>query len=73
MESGNPVSYNSYQTNVYYQPLYDNVTKNAGCANATDTLDCLRSVPFATINALFNTSTATTWQPIVDGDTIQVC
>ena len=70
MESGNPVSYNSYRTNQQYQPLYDRVVKQAGCEKATDNLDCLRHVPYDELNDIFNTSTATEWQPIVDGDFI---
>lgn len=67
MQSGNPVNYNSFQTTDIYQPAYDDVVEQTGCAKATDTLDCLRSVPFEQLNALFNGS-GTYWQPIVDGD-----
>ena len=35
-----------------------------------DNLDCLRHQPFSKLNAIFNTSTASAWQPIVDGDFI---
>ncbi|KAK4547273.1 hypothetical protein LTR36_000928 [Oleoguttula mirabilis] len=71
MESGNPVNYGSYRTDIEYQPLYDVIVANSSCQNATDTLDCLRHVPFATINAIFNTTTiADAWNPIVDGDII---
>lgn len=68
MESGNPVPYQSYWTNEEYQPIYDSLVKNASCSNATDTLDCLRQVPFATLNKLINTTYSSSWQPIVDGD-----
>lgn len=68
MESGNPVNYNSFHDMETFQPLYDNVTMQTGCANSTDTLDCLRSVDYEELNNLFNTSDAGTWQPIVDGD-----
>ena len=70
MESGNPVNYNSFRDMETYQPLYDNLTAQTGCANSTDSLACLRTVPYEDINALFNTSDASTWQPIVDGDFI---
>ena len=70
MESGNPVNYNSYRTDKFYQPLYDNVTKAAGCHGAIDSLDCLRHVPFSKLNKILNTTTASYWQPIVDGDFI---
>ncbi|KAK5164953.1 uncharacterized protein LTR77_009618 [Saxophila tyrrhenica] len=68
MESGNPVPYNSYRDNTFFQPKYDHVVKAAGCAHSIDTLDCLRSVPYKKLNNLFNTSSAGDWQPIVDGD-----
>lgn len=71
MESGNPVAYSSYRDDITYQPLYDGLVANASCQNATDTLDCLRHVPFETLNDLLNTTYSTDWQPIVDGDFIQ--
>lgn len=71
MESGNPVNYQSYRDSTTYQPYYDNVTMLVGCANATDTLECLRHVPYETLDAAFNGSLADVWQPIVDGDFIQ--
>jgi len=72
MESGNPVPYQSYRDDRTYQPLYDNITALTNCSSAIDTLDCLRHVPFATINAVLNTTAyETVFQPIVDGDFIQ--
>lgn len=70
MESGNPVNYNSFRPVEYYQPLYDSVVNGSGCYKTIDTLECLRHVPFSKLNDLFNTSTATYWQPVVDGDFI---
>lgn len=70
MESGNPVTYTSYRTDNEYQPLYNSVVKAAGCHNAIDNLECLRHVPFAKLNHILNTTDATKWQPIVDGDFI---
>ena len=70
MESGNPVPYSSYRTNEQFQPLYHEVVKAAGCHAAIDTLDCLRHVPYEKMNKIFNTTEASSWQPIVDGDFI---
>ena len=70
MESGNPVNYNSFRTVQQYQPLYNKLVKDAGCHNAIDNLDCLRHVPYAKLNKLLNTTEASEWQPIVDGDFI---
>ncbi|KAK3720393.1 hypothetical protein LTR37_003804 [Vermiconidia calcicola] len=68
MESGNPVAYRSYKTNKFFQPLYNQLVKDAGCWDAVDNLDCLRHVPYAKLNRLLNTTDASAWQPIVDGD-----
>lgn len=70
MESGNPVAYQSYRTNEQYQPLYNAVVSAAGCNASIDNLGCLRQVPYAKLNSILNTTTATDWQPIVDGDFI---
>lgn len=68
MQSGNPVRYNSYQSDGFYQPLYDDVVESVGCSTALDNLQCLREASYESLNAAFNTSSAGTWQPIVDGD-----
>ena len=69
MESGNPINYNSFQTTAVYQPAYDEIVRQTGCATSVDTLDCLRSTPFESLNDLLNGS-GTYWQPVVDGDFI---
>jgi len=38
---------------------------------AVDTLDCLRTVPFASLNAALNTTAYSVWFPIVDGDIVR--
>ena len=48
--------------------MYNHLVKQAGCWDAIDNLECLRHVPYAKLNKLLNTTTATYWQPIVDGD-----
>lgn len=62
MESGNPVAYRSYKTNKFFQPLYNQLVKDAGCWDAVDNLDCLRHVPYAKLNRLLNTTDASAWQ-----------
>lgn len=69
MQSGNPVNYNSFQSTEVYQPAYDHVVRQSGCSRSTDSLDCLRGIPFEQLNTLFNGS-GTYWQPVVDGDFI---
>jgi cholinesterase len=44
--------------------MYDNVTETVGCSKATDSLDCLRRVPYET---LYNALSPFAIYPIVDG------
>ncbi|KAL9080662.1 MAG: hypothetical protein Q9157_000638 [Trypethelium eluteriae] len=67
MESGNPVGSNSIYNVSHYQDEYDDVISSAGCGDAADSLDCLRQVPFATLNAVLN-NTDYSWDPFLDGD-----
>jgi carboxylesterase type B len=77
MESGNPVFYGALNTSEWYQPLYDAIASQAGCAISLNSLDCLRSVPFETLNDIINSTTTidgtalTAFNPTVDGDFIQ--
>lgn len=72
MESGNPIFYEGFRFADYYEPLYRNVTTAVGCANSSNTLECLRKVPYAALNAAFNTTALNTaWNPIIDGDFVQ--
>lgn len=76
MQSGNPINYNSYKTNAFYQPKYNDLLKASNCADALDTLDCLRQIPEQQLQNLFNTTGLDSgftngWSPIVDGDFIQ--
>jgi hypothetical protein len=77
MESGNPVYYGALNDTDWYQPLYNSISTQAGCSNSTDTLQCLREVPYATLNAIINGTTIvngqqlTAWGPAVDGGFIQ--
>lgn len=71
MESGNPVSYNTYHNDTYYQFQYDMLVVLAGCALMRDSLNCLRYVPAGTLdNILGGLNLLVSWQPIVDGDFI---
>lgn len=66
MESGNSVPYRGSYGTDYYQPYYNTIVNNTGCANAVDTLSCLRALPFTTLNAAVNTSSSGVWFPTVD-------
>lgn len=50
--------------------MYDGLVSRTSCgggASGTPTLDCLRALPFAEINAALN-NTGSTWPPILDND-----
>lgn len=70
MQSGNPVNYNGYQPEDYYQPQYDSLLKAANCTSAIDTLACLREVRSETLQEIFVQDSGS-WNPVVDGDFIQ--
>ncbi|KAI7970293.1 hypothetical protein EIK77_000295 [Talaromyces pinophilus] len=68
MESGNsmgPAVYPLSQLDTTYQPIYDNITKTVHCSKATDTLECLRHVPY---KAFYDAAAPFAIYPIVDGD-----
>jgi acetylcholinesterase len=48
LESGGPSGAPLNGTD-WYQHMYNNLTSSVGCTNASDTLQCLRNVPFETI------------------------
>ena len=48
LESGGPTGAPLNGTD-WYQDMYDNITTSVGCANSSDTLQCLRDVPFEKI------------------------
>ncbi|KAJ5681691.1 uncharacterized protein N7477_001631 [Penicillium maclennaniae] len=48
MESGNAVG-PPYNGTSWHQPMYDRIVERAGCTNATNTLQCLRDLPYSTI------------------------
>ena len=50
MESGSPVPSGSVD-NPYLQSTYNQVVADSGCSSATDTLDCLRTVPTEVLKA----------------------
>jgi acetylcholinesterase len=55
------------------QATYDLLVTNTSCASTVNTsasLDCLRNLPFAEINAALNGTSAVYWPPVLDGDFI---
>ncbi|KAJ7033034.1 carotenoid ester lipase precursor [Mycena alexandri] len=61
------------------QPVYDGLVVANNCSSASDTLDCLRRVPFdsfmATVNHTQNflsyQSVSLIWRPYIDGDVVE--
>ncbi|KAJ5659236.1 hypothetical protein N7507_005687 [Penicillium longicatenatum] len=47
MDSGNAVG-PPYNGTEWHQPMYDGIVERAGCSNATNTLECLRDLPYET-------------------------
>lgn len=50
-QSGSPIPVGDI-TDATHQDVYDSIVEGAGCANTTDTLQCLREVPFDVFNNL---------------------
>lgn len=50
---------------------YNRLVQNVSCTNAPNTLQCLRQVPYAILNAAINGTDLTSWQPNIDRDFIQ--
>lgn len=53
MESGAPIPVGDITNG---QKYYDALVKDTGCSGATDTLQCLRTVPYAALKAAINNS-----------------
>ena len=52
----------------WYQHMYDNLTISVGCSGATDTLQCLREVPYETIAAFGYQGLE--WFHVIDGSLV---
>ena len=76
-ESG-PVLQLGYLSLPAGQAVYDNITRDTGCASASNSLECLRQVSFDTFNSAVNVTPPYSFAPAVDGkfssyDTLQTC
>ncbi|TGO78207.1 hypothetical protein BELL_0075g00250 [Botrytis elliptica] len=71
-QSGSPVAAKRLSVEAW-QPVYNNITIAAGCSNASDTLDCLRTVPTDQLSAIFNSSVtaSASWGIQIDNDFVQ--
>jgi carboxylesterase type B len=70
-ESGTPILQGGKYNESIGQAKYDNITEATGCANSSDTLACLRSVSFDTLNKALNITPAYIFSPYIDGDIIE--
>lgn len=69
MDSGNPIFFGNMKQD--FAPVYQNFSDQAGCGDATDSLQCLRELRFEELNAALNTSEFSgAWSPQIDGDII---
>ncbi|RDW67168.1 putative triacylglycerol lipase (LipA) [Aspergillus mulundensis] len=68
MESGNAVG-PPWNGTDWHQPMYDRIVDAAGCSSSSDTLQCLREVPFDTLYAVAFENLE--WFAAVDGTFIK--
>ncbi|KAI9044261.1 putative triacylglycerol lipase (LipA) [Aspergillus affinis] len=68
MESGNAVG-PPWNGTDWYQPMYDRIVNKTGCANSSDTLQCLRDVPYQTLYD--NAFEGLEWFGAIDGTFIR--
>ncbi|KPM36118.1 hypothetical protein AK830_g10440 [Neonectria ditissima] len=71
LESGSPVA--KFTDASGWQSYFDALVTKTGCADADDRLDCLRELPWETLNAIFSGTnplsvTARTLSAVIDGD-----
>lgn len=71
MESGAPLLLGNKYNASLEQTKYARITSATGCSNAADSLQCLRELDFATLNAALNGTASGSFFPYVDGDLIQ--
>ncbi|KAF1957353.1 alpha/beta-hydrolase [Byssothecium circinans] len=72
MQSGAPAYFGDQSRTEYYQGLYRNLTSSVACNGTSDSLACLRKVPYTDLNAALNTTAfQRVWWPQIDGDIIK--
>ncbi|KAF2144742.1 uncharacterized protein K452DRAFT_222508 [Aplosporella prunicola CBS 121167] len=71
MQSGAPIYFAALNSSTDQQPKYEQLLTAVGCSNATDSLDCLRAVPYEDLNKAINTTALTQWGLSFDHDLFQ--
>jgi carboxylesterase type B len=68
-ESGGPTAQGYYVNASSFEPKYQKIVGLANCSSASDTLQCLRTVPTDALSTIFNTTGVTSSGGVViDGD-----
>jgi triacylglycerol lipase len=72
-ESGSPIELGGAYNMSASEARYNSIVQLAGCGSASDSLDCLRSSAYDTLNAAINTTDTGSlpFSPYHDGDMIQ--
>ncbi|KFY47887.1 hypothetical protein V495_01758 [Pseudogymnoascus sp. VKM F-4514 (FW-929)] len=73
LESGGSIATGAMNTTAY-QSQYNTLVSRVNCTQEVDTLQCLREVPFDTLNSVLNSSVSTqpfNFAPLVDGDILR--
>ncbi|KAL2854322.1 Alpha/Beta hydrolase protein [Aspergillus pseudoustus] len=72
LQSGNPIYYGPENGTQRSQPGFEAIVSAVGCYDAWDRIQCLREVPFFTLNATMNGSVETgSFGPTIDGDFVR--
>lgn len=71
MESGAPLLLGSKYNATLEQSRYDKIINATGCIESADSLQCLRELDYATLNAALNGTAAGSFFPYVDGDLVR--
>lgn len=69
MQSGSPINYYTFDHN---QTAFNTVAHGTGCGSSKDPIQCLREVPFDTLNNFLNsTDLLLHWRLVIDNDIIK--
>ncbi|KAL4741627.1 Alpha/Beta hydrolase protein [Aspergillus similis] len=70
LQSGNPIFYGAENGTQRSQASFEAIVSQVGCADSWDKIQCLREVPFLTLNATYDSITGS-FTPTIDGDFIR--
>ncbi|KAL4882925.1 Alpha/Beta hydrolase protein [Aspergillus karnatakaensis] len=72
LQSGNPIFYGAENGTQRSQPGFEAIVSAVGCSDSWNRLQCLREVPFLTLNATMNGTLETgSFGPTIDGDFVR--